>query len=65
MTKPHSPIDQLILDSKDLSQFPITRVAGGWQVIDQREGFCHHPRIFKTKRSAQVAICSVVKQAMQ
>jgi hypothetical protein len=64
MRNPHTPIDQLILDSKDLSMFPITRVAQGWQVIDQREGFCHHPRIFKTKRAAQVAICSVVRQAM-
>jgi len=64
MKKPHTSIDQLILDSKELSMFPITRVQHGWQVIDLREGFCHHPRIFKTKRSAQVAICSVVKQAM-
>jgi hypothetical protein len=45
--------------------FPITRVENGWKVIDLREGFCHHPRIYKTKRSAQVAICSVVRKAMQ
>jgi hypothetical protein len=64
MKKPHTSIDQLILDSKELSMFPITRVQHGWQVIDLREGFCHHPRIFKTKRSAQAAICAVVKQAM-
>jgi hypothetical protein len=64
MQKPHSPINQLILDCKDLSMFPITRVAQGWQVIDLREGFCPHPRIFKTKRAAEVAICVVVKQAM-
>ena len=65
MKKPHTPINQLILDSKDLSIFPITRVAQGWQVIDLREGFCNHPRIFKTKRAAEVAICAVVRQAMQ
>jgi hypothetical protein len=65
MTKPHSPINQLILDCKDLSMFPIARVENGWKVIDLREGFCRHPRIYKTKRSAQVAICSVVRKAMQ
>lgn len=64
MRNPHTPINQLILDSKDLSMFPITRVAQGWQVIDQRDGFCPHPRIFKTRRAAQVAICAVVRQAM-
>lgn len=69
MTKPHTPINQLILDTKDLSMFPITRTtyAGKrvWQVTDLREGACTVPRFFKTKRAAQVAICAVVKQAMQ
>lgn len=69
MTKPHSPINQLILDTKDLSMFPITRTiyAGKrvWQVTDQREGACPVPRFFKSKRAAQVAVCAVVKQAMQ
>jgi hypothetical protein len=66
MTKPHTPINQLILDTKDLSMFPITRTtfAGRlvWQVTDQRTGQVRH---YKTKRAAQCAICAVVKQAMQ
>lgn len=62
MTKPHTPINLLILDSKDLSAFPIVRVAQGWQVTDLRDG---QVRIYKTKRAAQVAICAVVKWAMQ
>jgi hypothetical protein len=69
MTKPHTTINQLILDTKDLSMFPITRTiyAGKrvWQVTDLREGACPIPRFFKTKRAAQVAICAVVKKAMQ
>jgi hypothetical protein len=65
MTKPHTSINQLILDNKDLSMFSIVRVNQGWQVTDSRDGFCNHPRIYKTKRAAQLAICAVVKQAMQ
>lgn len=49
--------------------FTITRIIIGgqkvWEVVDQREGKGYAPRYFKTKRAAQVAICSVVKQAMQ
>ena len=62
MRKSHTPINQLILDTKDLSQFPITCVAQGWQVTDLRDG---QVRIFKTKRAAQVAVCVVVRWAMQ
>ena len=65
MRKPHTPINQLILDTKDLSMFPITRTtfAGRlvWQVTDQRTGQVRH---YQTKRAAKVAICSVVRQAM-
>lgn len=66
MQKPHTPINQLILSSKDLSMFPITRIIDAdykcWQVTDTRNG---DTRRFKTKRAAEVAICCVVKQAMQ
>jgi hypothetical protein len=66
MTKPHTPINQLILDTKDLSMFPITRTTYAgcpvWQVTDQRNDQVRH---YKTKRAAQLAICAVVKQAMQ
>jgi hypothetical protein len=65
MTKPHTSINQLILDTKDLSMFTITRTTFEcwkvWQVTDQRTGQVRH---YDTKRAAQVAICSVVKEAM-
>lgn len=69
MTKPHSPINHLILETKDLSMFPIMRTTFGgkrvWQVTDLRDGKNSQTYFYKTKRAAQVAICSVVKQAMQ
>jgi hypothetical protein len=65
MTKPHTPINQLILDTKDLSMFTITRTTFKqwrvWQVTDERNG---QVRYYQTKRAAQVAICAVVLQAM-
>ena len=66
MQKPHSPINQLILATKDLSRFPIARIIHRdykcWQVTDSLTG---DVRRFKTKRAAEVAICAVVRQAMQ
>lgn len=65
MTKPHTPINELILQRKDLSRFTITRITEGskcWQVQDLATGAV---RQYKTKRAAQAAICAVVRQAMQ
>jgi hypothetical protein len=65
MTKAHTPINELILQRKDLSRFPITRITEGskcWQVQDLATGAV---RQYKTKRAAQAAICAVVRQAMQ
>ena len=66
MKKPHTPINQLILATKDLSRFPIARIIHRdykcWQVTDALTG---DVRRYKTKRDAEVAICSVVRQAMQ
>lgn len=65
MRKPHTPINALILATKDLSRFPMARIIHRdykcWQVTDLETG---DVRRYKTKRSAEVAICAVVRQAM-
>jgi hypothetical protein len=65
MKKTHTPINQLILDTKDLSLFPIKRIINGdvkyWEVTDLRNG---RKMQYKTKRNAELAICSVIKFAM-
>lgn len=65
MRKPHTPINALILATKDLSRFPIARIVGAdfkcWQVTDLETG---DVRRYKTKRAAEVAICAVIRQAM-
>ena len=67
MKKVHSAIDQLILDTKDLSMFPIRRVISesgkGWEVSDLREGK-NSVRVYRTKFNAEQAICSVIKFVM-
>lgn len=66
MKKQHTPIDQLILEMKDLSMFPIERIITAdekyWLVTDLRNGQTRH---YKTKYNAELAICSVVKWAMK
>jgi len=66
MKKVHTAIDQLILDTKDLSMFPIKRVVTEfekyWEVSDLRKAV--YTRRFYTKFGAEQAICSVIKTAM-
>jgi hypothetical protein len=59
--KQHNLTNQLILASKDVSMFPIQRVASGWQVTDKRSD---DVRVFRTRYEAELAICSVVRYAM-
>jgi len=59
--KQHSQINKLILANKNVSMFPIQRVACGWQVTDGRNG---DMRVFRTRHEAELAICSVVRHAM-
>ena len=63
MRKIHTAIDQLILDTKDLSRFSIARLKDEncWIVCDQKNGDL---RKFRTKFNAEQAICAVVKYAM-
>lgn len=65
MKKAHTPINQLILDTKDISMFPITRITTGdakyWLLTDLRNGQTRH---YKTKHTAQLAICAVIRTAM-
>ena len=65
MKKQHTPINQLILDTKDISMFPITRITIGdakyWLLTDLRNGQTRH---YKTKHTAQLAICAVIRTAM-
>ena len=67
MKKVHSHIDQLILDTKDLSMFQIGRVVVEsekvWQVYDLREGK-NCVRFYRTKFNAEQSICAVVKFKM-
>ena len=65
MQNQHSAINQLILESKDLSMFPITRVVTEsgkyWRVVNNQTGtVCD----YRTKFAAQTAICSVVRRMM-
>lgn len=66
MKKTHTPINQLILDTKETSAFPITRIntpdAKYWLVTDLRNG---QTRQYKTKHAAELAITTVIKFAMQ
>lgn len=68
MRKVHTGIDQLILETKDLSVFPIRRVVTDtekyWEVSDLREGK-NYVRKFRTKFNAEQAICAVVKASMK
>lgn len=63
----HTGIDQLILETKDLSVFPIRRVVTEsqkyWEVSDLREGN-NYVRQYRTKFNAEQAICAAIKFAM-
>lgn len=69
MRKTHTNINRLILDSKDVSMFPITRTVLGskkvWAVTDQRDPANHKTFYYSTKFAAEEAICFVVKRAMK
>ena len=66
MRKVHTAVDQLILETKDLSMFSIKRVVTEfekyWEVSDLRNAV--YTRRFYTKFGAEQAICAVVKSAM-
>ena len=64
MRKVHTQIDQLILDSKDLSRFSISRLEDErcWIVCDEQTGDL---RKYRTKFNAEQAICAVVKASMK
>ncbi len=64
MRKVHTAIDQLILDTKDLSRFSIARLEDEkcWIVCDEQTGDL---RKYRTKFAAEQAICAVVKAAME
>jgi len=65
MKKQHTPINQLILETKDTSMFTIERIitadAKYWLLTDLLTG---STRNFKTKYNAEIAIISVIKYAM-
>jgi hypothetical protein len=66
----HSPMNELILFGLDLSMFPIERVITPtekfWQVTDLRAGRTNGDvRKFPTRFDAELAICSVVRYAME
>jgi hypothetical protein len=66
MKRNHTPINQLILETKDLSMFTIERIitadAKYWLLTDLRT---KSTRNFKTKYNAELAIVAVVKWAMK
>ncbi|CAB4134759.1 hypothetical protein UFOVP1226_35 [uncultured Caudovirales phage] len=68
MKKQHTPINQLILDTKDLSMFPIERIITAddkcWRVVDLRGTECK-TYTYKTKHNAELAICAVIRLAMK
>lgn len=69
MARKHSPLNQLIVDQKDLSMFPIVRVNEGtakyWQVTDLRPGSSYGSmRRYRTRLQAEEAICSVVRRSV-
>ena len=68
MREVHTGIDQLILETKDLSVFPIRRVVTEtekyWEVSDLREGN-NYVRKYQTKFRAEQAICAAIKYAMK
>lgn len=63
MSKVHTPIDQLILDIKDMSRFSIARLEDEkcWIVCDEKTGDL---RKYRTKFNAEQSICAVIKSAM-
>ena len=68
MKKVHSAINRLILDEKDLSYFPITRVIseGGekfWQVENKWDS-CGRKTWYRTKFNAELAICCRIRKIM-
>jgi hypothetical protein len=64
----HTAIDQLILDTKDLSMFAIERVVTDferyWEVTDLRNDG-NDTRRFSTKFGVEQAICAVIKNQME
>jgi len=68
MKKQHTPINQLILETKDLSMFPIERIVSAdnkcWRVTDLRGIECT-TYTYKTKHNAELAICAVIRSAMK
>ena len=68
MKKVHTSIDQLILDTKDLSYFPITRIVTEdgdkyWQVENKWDS-CGKKVWFRTKFNAELAICYRIRKIM-
>ncbi len=67
MKKVHTAFNRLVLDTKDLSMFPIKRVVTEsekyWEVTDLRKGK-NYVRKYRTKFNAELAICSLVAIAI-
>ena len=65
--KVHTAFNRLVLDTKDLSMFPIKRVVAEsekyWEVTDSRNGK-NYVRKYRTKFNAELAICSLVAIAI-
>ena len=63
MRKVHTAFNRMVLETKDLSMFPIRRVVTDtekyWEVSDLRKGK-NYVRKYRTKFEAELAICSVV-----
>jgi ribosomal protein L7/L12 len=66
MSKVHTAVDQLILETKDLSMFPIKRVVTEfekyWEVTDLRKAV--YTQRYRTKFGAEQAVCAAIKTAM-
>jgi hypothetical protein len=63
----HTQFNRFVLETKDLSMFPIKRVVTEsekyWEVSDLRKGK-NYVRKYRTKFQAELAICSVVAIAI-
>jgi hypothetical protein len=63
----HTQFNRFVLETKDLSMFPIKRVVTEsekyWEVADLRKGK-NYVRKYRTKFNAELAICSLVAIAI-
>ena len=63
----HTQFNRFVLETKDLSMFPIKRVVTEsekyWEVTDLRKGK-NYVRKYRTKFNAELAICSLVASAI-